>query len=68
MLSIVFFCSSDLSLGFDCFIQPNFALSFFCSFSTLSKVILPPYISLKIAFGPLYSINFTEVIFESLNS
>ena len=66
MSFIVFFCSSDLFFGSPSFMRPNSALSFFLSFATSSKVILPICIFLKIVFGPLNSIKLTEWIFESL--
>ena len=66
MLFIVFVCSSDLFFGSPCFMRPNSALRFLFSYSTLSKVILPLCIFLKIVFGPLNSIKLTEGIFKSL--
>ena len=66
MLSIVFFCSSDLSLGSPCFMRPKPLLSYICSFSISSKGILPLCIPLKICNGPLNLIKSTESIFESL--
>ena len=66
MLSIVFFCSSDLSLGFPCFMRPKSLLIFICSFSTLSKVVSPLCKLLKICNGPLNLIKATGAIFKSL--
>ena len=66
MLFIVFVCSCDLFFGSHCFMRPNSALSFFKTFSTSDKVILPLCIFLKIVFGPLNSVKLTERIFESL--
>ena len=53
MLSIVFFCSSDLSLGSPCFKRPKSLSSSICSFSISSKVVSPLCILLKICNGPL---------------
>ena len=41
MLSIVFFCSSDLSLGSPCFMRPKSLLSSICCFSMSSKDVSP---------------------------
>ena len=65
MLSIVFFCSFDLSLESPCFIQPKSLLSSIWSFSIFSKGISPLCILLKICNGPLNLIKPTGVIFES---
>ena len=67
MLSIVFFCSSDLSLGSPCFMQPKSLLSPICSFSISSKGISPLCILLKTCSGPLDLIKPTEGILKSLN-
>ena len=53
MLSIVFFCSSDLSLGSPCFFLPKSFLSSICCFSIPSKGISPLCILLKICNLPL---------------
>ena len=53
MLSIVFFCSPDLSLGSPCFVRPKYFLRSICSFSISSKGISPLCILLKICSGPL---------------
>ena len=53
MLSIVFSCYSDLSLGSTCFMPPKSFLNSICSFSISSKGVSPLYILLKICNGPL---------------
>ena len=66
MLSIVFFCSSDLSLGSPCFMRPKSLLSSICSFSISSKGISPLCILLKICSGHLNLIKPTVEILKSL--
>ena len=66
MSSIVFFCSYDLSLGSQCFLQPKSLLSSICSFSISSKGISPLCIPLKIYNGPLNLVKPTEGILKSL--
>ena len=66
MLSIVFFCSSDLYLGCPCFMRPKSLLSSYCSFSISSKGISPLCNLLKICIGLSNLIKPTGVIFESL--
>ena len=68
MLYIVFFCSSDLSLGSPCFIRPKSFLSSICYFSISSKGISPLCILLKIGSGHLNLIKPTEGILKSLKS
>ena len=65
MLSIVFFCSSDLSFGYPCFMRHKSLLSFICSFSISSKGISPLCI-LQICNGPLNLIKPSEGILKSL--
>ena len=64
MLSIVLFCSSDLSLGSPSFMRPKFLLSSICSFSISSKGISSLCILLEICSEPL---NLIKFIGESLN-
>ena len=66
MLSIVFFCSSDLSLESPCFMRLKSLLSSIFSFSTSSKGVSPLYILLKICNGPLNLIKLTDGILKSL--
>ena len=66
MLSIVFVCSSDLSLGYPYFMRPKSLLSSICSFSISSKGISPLCILLKICNGPLTLIKPTGGIPKSL--
>ena len=66
MLSIVFFCSSDLSLGSPCFMWPKSLLSSICSFSISSKGVSPLCILLKICHGPLNLIKPSGGILKSL--
>ena len=66
MFSIVLFCSSDLSLGSPCFMQPKSLLSSIYSFSIFSKGKSLLHILLKICNGPLNLIKLTEGIFKSL--
>ena len=66
MLSVVFFCSSDLSLGSPCFMRPKSLLSSICSFSISSKDMSPLCILLKICNGPLNLIKPTGRIVKSL--
>ena len=66
MLSIVFFCSSDLSLGSPCFMRPKSFLSSICSFSISSKSVSPLCILLKIGNEPLNLIKPTGGILKSL--
>ena len=66
MLSIAFFCSSDLSHGSPCFMQSKSFLSSICSFSISSKGISPLCVLLKICNGPLNLIKPTEEILKSL--
>ena len=66
MLSIVFFYSSDLSLGSHCFIRPKSFLSSLCSFYISSKGISLLCILLKICSGLLNLIKPTEGILKSL--
>ena len=66
MLSIAFFCSSDLSLGLPCFMRPKPLLSSICSFSISFKGISPLCILLKICNGPLNLIKPTGGILKSL--
>ena len=68
MLYIVFFCSSDLSLGSPCFMRPKSFLNSICSFSISSKGISPLCILLKICSRPLNLIKPTEGILKSLKS
>ena len=66
MLSVVFFCSSDLSLRSPCFMRPKSLLSSICSFSISSKDMPPLCILLKICNGPLNLIKPTGGILKSL--
>ena len=66
MLSIVFFCSSDLSLVSPCYMRPKSLLSSICSFSISSKGISPLCILLKFCNEPLNLIKSTEGILKSL--
>ena len=66
MSSIIFYCSSDLSLGFPCFMRLKSLLSSICSFSISSKGVSPLYILLKICNGPLNLIKPTGGILKSL--
>ena len=66
MLSIVLFCSSDLSLGSPCFMQPKSLLSSICSFSISSKGVSPLCILLKICNGSLNLIKPIGGILKSL--
>ena len=66
MLSIVFFCSSDLSLGSPYFMRPKSLLSSICSFSVSSKGISPLCILLKICNVPLNLLKPTGAILKSL--
>ena len=66
MLSIVFFCSSDLFLGSPCFMRPKSHLSSICYFSISSKGVSPLCILLKICNGPVDLIKPTGGILKSL--
>ena len=66
MLSIVFFCSGDLSFGSPCFMRPKSFLSSICYFSTSSIIKLPLYMLLKVCNGPLNLEKLIEGILKSL--
>ena len=65
MLSIVFFCSGDLSFGSPCFTRLKSFLSSICSFSTSFKITSALYMLLKICLGPLNLEKLTKGILES---